>query len=378
MILNLMKNWKTCREKYPRLFIITIPFSFFLSFFLSKLNFLNDVTYIPGTRTRHEKKPIEDAFYAEQRSKREHKNQSSSRGQAKGSIVAILASKLLSLSPRLYIQFHLPRRLPSSSAHLSLVFNRKVECMEREEKEKKYIFIYLEESFAFILTTGQGSSTVKKKGIKNEEISIFAPGSTNVKSNFRHWNSKEGFSISRSFFFSPPPIFFFHPKLLFRSSWSFFLIVILHRFARRFGSTGIFIFRRYEWLARDCLAFSYTWEIRKVCNYWFSSFFFPLPSLLFSRPSHISLHLLFAVFSFPPFSLFFSLSNVVRFLHSLLEDTRSIDSVYTVKRDRRFKIDGPSSFNFRPDVLVSVYVFAYLGCVTRGNRFPFFLAKGSY
>lgn len=103
MILNLMKNWKTCREKYPRLFIITIPFSFFLSFFLSKLNFLNDVTYIPGTRTRHEKKPIEDAFYAEQRSKREHKNQSSSRGQAKGSIVAILASKLLSLSSPVFI-----------------------------------------------------------------------------------------------------------------------------------------------------------------------------------------------------------------------------------------------------------------------------------
>lgn len=226
MILNLMKNWKTCREKYPRLFIITIPFSFFLSFFLSKLNFLNDVTYIPGTRTRHEKKPIEDAFYAEQRSKREHKNQSSSRGQAKGSIVAILASKLLSLSPRLYIQFHLPRRLPSSSAHLSLVFNRKVKCMEREEKEKKYIFIYLEESFAFILTTGQGSSTVKKKGIKNEEISIFAPGSTNVKSNFRHWNSKEGFSISRSFFFFLPNFFF--PSEI---TLSFLLIFLSDRYS---------------------------------------------------------------------------------------------------------------------------------------------------
>lgn len=186
--------------------IIYYYYSFLLlSFFLSFEIKLFKRCYL---RTRHEKKPIEDAFYAEQRSKREHKNQSSSRGQAKGSIVAILASKLLSLSPRLYIQFHLPRRLPSSSAHLSLVFNRKVECMEREEKEKKYIFIYLEESFAFILTTGQGSSTVKKKGIKNEEISIFAPGSTNVKSNFRHWNSKEGFSISRSFFFFPPQFFF--------------------------------------------------------------------------------------------------------------------------------------------------------------------------
>lgn len=140
--------------------IIYYYYSFLLlSFFLSFEIKLFKRCYL---RTRHEKKPIEDAFYAEQRSKREHKNQSSSRGQAKGSIVAILASKLLSLSPRLYIQFHLPRRLPSSSAHLSLVFNRKVKCMERKE-EKKYIFIYLEESFAFILTTGQGSSTVKKR-----------------------------------------------------------------------------------------------------------------------------------------------------------------------------------------------------------------------
>lgn len=204
--------------------IIYYYYSFLLlSFFLSFEIKLFKRCYL---RTRHEKKPIEDAFYAEQRSKREHKNQSSSRGQAKGSIVAILASKLLSLSPRLYIQFHLPRRLPSSSAHLSLVFNRKVECMEREEKEKKYIFIYLEESFAFILTTGQGSSTVKKKGIKNEEISIFAPGSTNVKSNFRHWNSKEGFSISRSFFFFLPNFFF--PSEI---TLSFLLIFLSDRYS---------------------------------------------------------------------------------------------------------------------------------------------------
>lgn len=97
-------------KNLPRKISTSIYYYYFF-FFLSFEIKLFKRCYLRTRRTRLKKKPIEDAFYAEQRSKREHKNQSSSRGQAKGSIVAILASKLLSLS-RLYIQFHLPRRLP--------------------------------------------------------------------------------------------------------------------------------------------------------------------------------------------------------------------------------------------------------------------------
>lgn len=92
--------WKTEKlaEKniHDYLLLLFLSPSFFLSFEIK----LFKRCYL---RTRHKKKPIEDAFYAEQRSKREHKNQSSSRGQAKGSIVAILASKLLSLSSPVFI-----------------------------------------------------------------------------------------------------------------------------------------------------------------------------------------------------------------------------------------------------------------------------------
>lgn len=118
--------------------------------------------------------------------------------------------------------------------------------------------------------------------------------------------------LSLLFFFSSP-IFFFHPKLLFRSSWSFFLIVTLHRFARRFGSTGIFIFRRYEWLARDCLAFSYTWEIRKVCNYWFSSFFSPFLLSFFPVPPTYRCIFFSRFFLFPLFPSFFPYPTLFAF-----------------------------------------------------------------
>lgn len=184
--------------------------------------------------------------------------------------------------------------------------------MHGKERRKK-IYIYLSRG-KFRVYPDYGTRIVdrEKKGIKNEEISISAPGSTNVKSNFRHWNSKEGFSISRSFFFSPP-IFFFHAKLLFRSSWSFFLIVTLHRFARRFGSTGIFILRRYEWLARDCLAFSYTWEIRKVCNYWFSSFFSPFLLSFFPVPPTYRCIFFSRFFLFPLFPSFFPYPTLFAF-----------------------------------------------------------------
>lgn len=128
-------------KNLPRKIFTSIYYYYFF-FFLSFEIKLFKRCYLRTRRTRLKKKPIEDAFYAEQRSKREHKNQSSSRGQAKGSIVAILASKLLSLSPVFIFNFIFlvvfPR--PSSSAHLSLVFNRKVECTKGEEK-KKYLFI---------------------------------------------------------------------------------------------------------------------------------------------------------------------------------------------------------------------------------------------
>lgn len=185
--------------------------------------------------------------------------------------------------------------------------------MHGKGRKRKKIYIYLSRG-KFRVYPDYGTRIVdrEKKGIKNEEISISAPCSTNVKSNFRHWNSKEGFSISRSFFFSPP-IFFFHAKLLFRSSWSFFLIVTLHRFARRFGSTGIFILRRYEWLARDCLAFSYTWEIRKVCNYWFSSFFSPFLLSFFPVPPTYRCIFFSRFFLFPLFPSFFPYPTLFAF-----------------------------------------------------------------
>lgn len=80
--------------------------------------------------------------------------------------------------------------------------------MHGKERRKK-IYIYLSRG-KFRVYPDYGTRIVdrEKKGIKNEEISISAPCSTNVKSNFRHWNSKEGFSISRSFFFFPPQFFF--------------------------------------------------------------------------------------------------------------------------------------------------------------------------
>lgn len=150
------------------------------------------------------------------------------RGDRRKDPLSLFWPRNFSLSPVFIFNFIFlvvfPR--PSSSAHLSLVFNRKVECTKGEEKKK--IFIYLEESFAFIPTARQGSSTVKK-GIKDEEISISAPGSTNVKSNFRHWKSKEGFSISRSFFF---PLFFlflfFFPCKI---TLSFLLIFLSDRYS---------------------------------------------------------------------------------------------------------------------------------------------------
>lgn len=99
--------------------------------------------------------------------------------------------------------------------------------MHGKGRKRKKIYIYLSRG-KFRVYPDYGTRIVdrEKKGIKNEEISIFAPGSTNVKSNFRHWNSKEGFSISRSFFFFLPNFFF--PSEI---TLSFLLIFLSDRYS---------------------------------------------------------------------------------------------------------------------------------------------------
>ena len=90
----------------------------------------------------------------------------------------------------------------------------------------------------------------------------FRLGVVQLKSNFRHWNS------SRIF----PPLISF-PREISLSFPLIFLVVTLHRFARRSGSSGIFILRRFEWLARNCLASRTLGKLERFAFIDFSFFF---------------------------------------------------------------------------------------------------------
>lgn len=110
----------------------------------------------------------------------------------------------------------------------------------------------------------------------------FRPGVVQLKSNFRHWNSSR---------ILPPLIFF--PREISLSFPLIFLVVTLHRFARRSGSSGIFILRRFEWLARNCLASRTLGKLERFAFIDFS--FFSIPS-----PPHT--HTQIAISSFCGFS----------------------------------------------------------------------------
>lgn len=114
----------------------------------------------------------------------------------------------------------------------------------------------------------------------------FRPGVVQLKSNFRHWNSSR---------ILPPLISF--PREISLSSPLIFLVVTLHRFARRSGSSGIFILRRFEWLARNCLASRTLGKLERFAFIDFF-FFFSIPSPSHSH-THRSLYLRFVVFH-PP------------------------------------------------------------------------------
>lgn len=178
----------------------------------------------------------------------------------------------------------------------------------------------------------------------------FRPGVVQLKSNFRHWNSSR---ILHPLIFFPREISLSFPLI--------FLVVTLHRFARRSGSSGIFILRRFEWLARNCLASRTLGKLERFAFIDFSFFFYPLP-LSYTYTDRYIFVLWFFIL---PFVFLFCTGFTL--LHDMSDRHRS-----RIKSNRRFNIDGPSSFNFRPDVLVFLRTFLRGSDMLWGNRFPFF------
>lgn len=178
----------------------------------------------------------------------------------------------------------------------------------------------------------------------------FRPGVVQLKSNFRHWNS------SRIF----PPSHLLSPRNL-----SFVPLDLSGRYSpsvcTSFRIKWYFYFAPIRMAGAKLPRFAYTWEIRKVRIYWFF-FFFSIPPLIHIYTDRYIFVLWFFIL---PFVFLFCTGFTL--LHNMSDRHRS-----RIKSNRRFNIDGPSSFNFRPDVLVFLRTFLRGSDMLWGNRFPFF------